>query len=180
MDSAMAKKKKDAAPTQYGLAAVVAKHVELANVYLGSMSARLLAPHKTVTEAMVKDEVEAKLAWSPSFHVQEVPSALVIRIPFKVMLARRDGKAEPLAEIQVEFTLEYPLDLLPPSEMRPALFDAFSKVNGVYNSWPYLREVVQNTFARMALPPVVLPVYRVPKPKESAPAVTGDDEKPKK
>ncbi len=81
------------------------------------------------------------------------------------MIAGRAENALPLAEVEVELSLEYPLDSLPPGERRDELFEAFAKVNGVYNSWPYLREVVQNTFARMALPPIVLPVYRVTKAK---------------
>lgn len=157
-------KKKEIVPTQYGLAAAVAKHVDLVRVHANALSARMIAPHRTVVEAMAKNEVETKLSWSPTFDVQEVPSALIIRIPFAVAIAPREAQAA-LVEVQVEFVLEYSLDSLPPNDMRPDLFEAFAKVNGVYNAWPYLREVVQNTIARMAIPPVVLPVYRVPKPK---------------
>ena len=36
--------------------------------------------------------------------------------------------------------------------------DAFGKMNGVYNAWPYIRELVQSTLTRMALPALTLPV----------------------
>lgn len=39
---------------------------------------------------------------------------------------------------------------------------AFADVNGVFNAWPYWREVVDSAFARMELPRLVMPVYRVP------------------
>ena len=39
---------------------------------------------------------------------------------------------------------------------------AFSATNGVFNAWPYWREFVQNTTARMGLPtPVIVPVFRL-------------------
>ena len=37
----------------------------------------------------------------------------------------------------------------------------FAEVNGVFNVWPYCREFIQTTTARMGLPPVVLPLFRV-------------------
>src|SRR6266566_2163153 len=39
-------------------------------------------------------------------------------------------------------------------------FDAFGERNGIYNVWPYWREFVQSTTARMGLPPLTLPVFR--------------------
>lgn len=42
--------------------------------------------------------------------------------------------------------------------------DAFASVNGIYNAWPYFREFVQSGMQRMGLPPMTLPVYRVPRP----------------
>lgn len=40
-------------------------------------------------------------------------------------------------------------------------FEAFAQANGVYNAWPYWREFVQNTVARMNLPPLTIPVFRL-------------------
>jgi len=42
-----------------------------------------------------------------------------------------------------------------------ANFEAFANSNGVYNAWPYWREFVQNTVARMCLPPLTIPVFRL-------------------
>jgi len=38
---------------------------------------------------------------------------------------------------------------------------AFARTNGIYNAWPYWREFVQNMIARMNLPPLVIPVFRL-------------------
>jgi len=42
-----------------------------------------------------------------------------------------------------------------------ANFDAFAERNGIYNVWPYWREFVQSITARMGLPPLTIPVFRV-------------------
>ena len=39
--------------------------------------------------------------------------------------------------------------------------EAFGEVNAVFNAWPYWRELVQASLARMLLPPLTLPVFRV-------------------
>ncbi|NBB96489.1 MAG: hypothetical protein GVY16_12230 [Planctomycetes bacterium] len=38
---------------------------------------------------------------------------------------------------------------------------AFAQLNGTYNAWPYWREYVQNAVARMGLPTLIVPVYRI-------------------
>ncbi len=79
------------------------------------------------------------------------------------------------------YLIEYGLDSAPPSETRNELLQAFAKVNGVYNAWPYLRENLQTTCARMSVPPPLLPIFRVIKPsgKVSKNAVsTAEEPKP--
>ncbi len=38
--------------------------------------------------------------------------------------------------------------------------EVFGRVNGIYNSWPYLREYVQSSLVRLGLPPFELPLLR--------------------
>ena len=42
----------------------------------------------------------------------------------------------------------------------------FANLNGVFNAWPYWREFIQNTIARMNLPPLTIPVYRLSSPSK--------------
>jgi Na+/H+ antiporter NhaA len=74
-------------------------------------------------------------------------------------------KKVPFVLIRLEYELEYMI----PSDLKvtKAELTAFAEVNGVYNAWPYFREAVQTLTQRMDLPPVILPVYRVP---QAAPA----------
>ena len=40
-------------------------------------------------------------------------------------------------------------------------YDAFGRLNGLFNAWPYWREFVQTTTARMGLPSITIPVLHV-------------------
>ena len=67
---------------------------------------------------------------------------------------------KPPLEIHATFCVDYTIkDLKSFSE--PDI-QAFAKINAVFNTWPYWREIVQSTFWRMGLPPFVIPVFRMP------------------
>ena len=73
-------------------------------------------------------------------------------------LVSEEAKEEPLVSIETSFELQYCL----PEGLRvePQTLTTFAETNGIYNAWPYWREFVQSTLARMGLPPVVLPLLR--------------------
>ena len=80
---------------------------------------------------------------------------------------RIENESKPsVAVVKIQYELEYRV----PEDFRASRADltAFAKVNGVFNAWPYFREIVQTATLRMDLPPVVLPVYRVPQPAKSS------------
>jgi hypothetical protein len=57
--------------------------------------------------------------------------------------------------VQVGFALSYVLTS--DEGIDDEHVNAFGKMNGVYNAWPYIREFVQSTIARMSLPTLTLP-----------------------
>jgi hypothetical protein len=59
-----------------------------------------------------------------------------------------------------DFELEYTIPL--GKNFSQADVEAFADVNAVMNAWPYWRQLVQTTIAAMALPPIPVPVFRVP------------------
>jgi hypothetical protein len=74
-------------------------------------------------------------------------------------------------QITVTFAMTY---LMPDAGAYPDdVLDEFARINAVFNAWPYWREYVQSTTSRMNLPPMVLPVMRVPAPatRNASPAV---------
>jgi hypothetical protein len=38
----------------------------------------------------------------------------------------------------------------------------FAETNATLNAWPYLRETIQSTSVRMGVPPILLPLFRLP------------------
>ncbi|WP_232379678.1 hypothetical protein [Polyangium fumosum] len=152
-------------------AALVARYVELNDVRLVRISAEMRSSIRNLLSSEY-----ATVVGSPthSFVFDEAQSLIRVTVGLTVSL-EREPTASPTAEtresgnalvnIAAEFYLEYYLKVEPPPiEMRDKLFGSFAAVNAVYNAWPYLREVVQDTSGRLGVPPIVLPVYRVPRP----------------
>ncbi|MFP3937083.1 MAG: hypothetical protein ACLFVW_01985 [Phycisphaerae bacterium] len=85
--------------------------------------------------------------------------------------------ADVAVRIAVTFELAYHCEAV--EGLSEEALEAFGKINGVYNSWPYWREFVHSTTARMGLPPLIMPVFRLSdhlpaqskqKPKEDTPS----------
>ena len=67
------------------------------------------------------------------------------------------------AEIRGTFELSYKV---PDDEsFSSEELDAFGQVNAVFNAWPYWRELVQASLARMSMPLLAVPVFRMPRNK---------------
>jgi hypothetical protein len=56
-------------------------------------------------------------------------------------------------------------------------FRQFADLNGIYNAWPYWREFMQNTIARLGMPPLVIPVFRIVQPAGECTAKSKADRK---
>jgi hypothetical protein len=59
--------------------------------------------------------------------------------------------------ISAEFVLDYRISESP-VEITDEAADAFGKMNGIHNIWPYWREYVQSVSVRAGLPPLVVPL----------------------
>lgn len=79
--------------------------------------------------------------------------------------ASQDKKQDPFVKAEASFLLSYKVDDF--EGLNEDNFREFSNLNGIYNAWPYWREFLQNTLARMALPHLTIPVFRLFKPKSS-------------
>ena len=67
--------------------------------------------------------------------------------------------SDPVLIIDASFLLAYRIENF--EGLTKTGFEQFANLNGIYNSWPYWREFVQNTIARMGLPSLSIPVFRV-------------------
>lgn len=73
-------------------------------------------------------------------------------------------------EIEAEFCAQYNVhDDVDEEAIRPA-FEEFGRYNVGYHVWPYWREYVQGTCARLGIPPIPVPMYRIPRaaPEEAS------------
>jgi hypothetical protein len=91
-------------------------------------------------------------------------------------VTRSDPAEEPLLTIQATFELLY---RLPEGvEGTSEELQAFAETNALFNAWPFFREIIHATMARMNLPPIALPLFRLtPRPREEAPTPEGVESK---
>ena len=94
---------------------------------------------------------------------------LRINVNFVLEIRNAKGDKELVAEVRGVFELSY---LLPDDErFTPEELHAFGQFNAVFNAWPYWRELVHASLARMSVPILTIPVYRLPSSEDA----TDDD-----
>jgi hypothetical protein len=86
-------------------------------------------------------------------------------LQFTFTASEKGTKRKPLLAIAATFIAEYEMaeGFTPSTED----LNAFVNANAVFNCWPYWREYVHSTAARMNLPPLTLPFFRVRTPRPS-------------
>jgi preprotein translocase subunit SecB len=79
---------------------------------------------------------------------------IAVSVQFEVSSETEPGK-ERLLHVEATLCVTYKMESL--AGLQQDNLDAFGKMNGVYNLWPYWREYVQSTTTRLGLPPLTLP-----------------------
>jgi hypothetical protein len=69
------------------------------------------------------------------------------------------GIGEPAVSIEATFAMLYACDRV--AEIPAQNLEAFANTNAFFNLWPFWREVVMNTTARMRITPIVVSVLRL-------------------
>jgi len=140
---------------------------------LVNLTASLKAPLEDATAVLVSDDIGAHLAFKPTVSFDEAENVAQVVIAFAVTVSKSEASSEVL-RIEPTFRLDYQLDSPPPVSDRDRLLKSFARVNAIHNAWPYVREIVQNMVGRMALPPLVLPLFKV----QVAPGAQAEQSKP--
>jgi hypothetical protein len=142
-----------------GLAGSVAERVEIRNVLLAECKAIRSSAFSTKQDGLKLATGVSKLG----FGRDEESNRLFVTLTFRVALSpvvEADAEAEVQLRVTATFVVAYSVKSF--EGIGDDHIRAFSAINGVFNAWPYWREFVQNTTARMGLPmPVVIPVYRL-------------------
>lgn len=138
------------------LARLIAK-IEIEEVALLGASVKRSIRSADETEARIQLNKRASLLERSDdgrFYVQA-------EIEFSI---EASGSEQPAVSIHTAFELTYrhPSDL----EVTSQVLQEFAEINGVFNVWPYWREFIQSTMARMNLPVITIPVFRLAPPSD--------------
>lgn len=94
---------------------------------------------------------------------------ILIEASFSLDMAHDTDEARdnPNIMIRAAFQLAYVVKDL--ARFTDEEIDAFGRMNGVYNAWPFWRELVYSTMARMGVPPITLPTFRFDEQQDAEP-----------
>lgn len=68
--------------------------------------------------------------------------------------------ATAIALIEAEYVLDY--RVAPGPEIPPDAMQVFAYRNGVFNAWPFFRELAFSLTSRMNIPPLIIPLFKLP------------------
>jgi preprotein translocase subunit SecB len=105
------------------------------------------------------------ISYSTEVQVDRKNGYIIVTAKFHFEAFTESKTQKPVILIDASFLLAYKIENF--EGLTQKGFDQFANLNGIYNAWPYWREFVQNTVARMGLPSLSIPVFRiVESPKE--------------
>jgi hypothetical protein len=146
------------------LAAKVSERVQIQEVRLLACSCKLSAYDSS-------DPIHTHLEYEVNTQADENRMTISVMPKFRL---RAGSTAQPTDKpaiyMEAIFLLSYGVKST--EGLTAANLQSFGELNGIYNSWPYWREFVQNMIGRMGLPPLTIPVFRVGGPPKEAPAAT--------
>ena len=143
--------------SQLKLVAQITPHVEIEDVRLLRLSARVYGNGETDTGRKVR------LRLSTASQCKQVGTKLSAEVRFGMGGVQEQDVTKRVVDVSAVLELSYRLSK--EVELTPQQLRAFGKVNALYNAWPYWRELVQTTVARLGLPRLVVPVFRVARPR---------------
>jgi hypothetical protein len=103
--------------------------------------------------------VNVPVSWQASVEMAPA-SRFFVRATVEARVVPREAPQKPVVRVKMVFELAYRL----PDGMNVSeeVLAQFGSTNGVFNAWPYARQLAHDTSLRMGLPPLVLPLLRIP------------------
>jgi len=131
--------------------------------------ARIIVPHVAIVSVQLRaatletdfdpgappDDLEPRLRYRADYHLPDSdPDRLDVDVGLDF---EADVAGETVMRLTVTYTVIY---LLEAAAQYPAdALGHFAALNGVFNAWPYWRELVQTVTGRVGLPSVLVPVF---------------------
>jgi hypothetical protein len=132
---------------------------ELESICLGKCDATAM----NATTSLVRPFL-AKISHSSVTELDK--ERLVVSVTFDCQIYDSTANPVTFCHITCTFTLNYRF-VDKSYEATEESLNAFKDGNAVFNCWPYVREFIQNTTARMNLDPPPLPLLRIVPKKEA-------------
>jgi hypothetical protein len=142
------------------LASAISKHVQIDSIALARATCQR---NPEISE--LPEEVGINYQFKSNGSLTEDRTSIGALVTMRLSGFPKQDSAKPeegessIFFIEASFVLGYTLKSM--DGVDDVSVDAFCKMNAVYNAWPYWREFVQSTVARMGLPNVTLPVLTV-------------------
>jgi preprotein translocase subunit SecB len=96
---------------------------------------------------------------------QKNDDVLLVLCTFRVAAFRRKSPDKIIMSIEATFCASYVLR--PLADFKSEDIEHFSKINPIYNTWPFWREFVHSMTTRMGFPALTVPLLKI-MPKKSA------------
>jgi len=127
--------------------------------FIGGLQLKDISVRRNSTQRIAKTidfsrKVDVNINDKASFAMQDESICDIVQ-EYTLHLSYQ-GEKTPLLTIECEFDVVYRVS----KPMTDAYFEIFKKTSLPLNTWPYWREFVHSSFARMGLPPFILPVVR--------------------
>ena len=114
------------------------------------------------TSVEISEEISLSYNFRIAIACNEDSSACRVRVTFTLSGSNEqpdESGRDEVFNIEAEFTLFYKFSTFEGMEKKHV--EAFGRLNGVFNAWPYWREFVQSSLSRLSLPPVTVPLLTV-------------------
>jgi hypothetical protein len=141
-------------PNPIQLAGKVAAAVELVSVAFKSFSADYLAAG--VAPPRLEEAVKIGYKHFATFALNREQKLLDVAIDFTLDGTGKDSGAD-IIRVHAVLLLRYTMVEIP--DVTETHFQFFAELNGLVNSWPFLREAVHSATSRMGLSPFVMEVF---------------------
>ena len=152
-------------------ALIAAQALELRQVTLSRIACEMVRPYRSKPNEslsfLLKESCELMDDDATKGHIHAVAKMTILASFERDSNSKRKTKKKSLPAFQakVEMMLHYAIT----EGARPnkEALSAFAKLNGLYNAWPYLRELISDMSTRTGYPPLLIPpLIIIPKPRK--------------
>jgi len=133
----------------------------VASVNLQSVSWREISAKRFLARDELPGEVSLDLGFSALAHRELNSGTLVVAASFNLETAHGEPK-RPCAEVRGVAGLRYNVPRTVLETVDDELAHAFANSNGLFNAWPYWRELAQTSLGRLGIFGIIIPLLRFP------------------